>query len=70
MELHSAPPLTEDEQVAVQAALARAGVHIDGRPESYRSSWRRAAVREAVDAQPTLARYARSPRSTRGATRA
>jgi hypothetical protein len=67
-----APPLPEAERNALSHALERAGVRLDGLPEAYASPWRRAAAREAVDNQPARAqsRYAPSPRSTRGATRA
>lgn len=68
------PALTEPELAAVRVALGRAGVRLDTLPESYRSAWKRSAVSEAVatDVVPVqvVARYARSPRSTRGATRA
>ncbi len=50
-------------------ALTKVGVRVGAAPSSYVSSWRRAAAREGVDNEP-VARYARSPRSTRGATRA
>jgi len=45
-------------------------VRLDGSPDAYAGEWRRVATREGVDNEPELARYARSPRSTRGATRA
>ena len=53
----------------MRQALERAGVRLDGQPEAYRSAWRRAALREGTDDEP-VPRYAPSPRSTRGATRA
>jgi hypothetical protein len=67
-----APPLTEAGRRALGHALERAGVRLDGLPAIYTSPWRRTAAREAVDNQPPRpsARYAPSPRSTRGATRA
>lgn len=69
MDFEVVPPLREPEQQAVRQALERAGVRLDGQPEAYRSAWRRAALREGTDAEP-VPRYAPSPRSTRGATRA
>lgn len=51
-------------------ALARAALRLDGPSEAYASPWRRRAALEAVDNEPEPTRYARSPRSTRGATRA
>ena len=62
------PPLGEAELRALSYALERVGVRSDGQPEAYRSAWRRAALREATANEPR--RYAPSPRSTRGATRA
>jgi hypothetical protein len=72
MRLDSDPPLHDDELVALARALARAGLPLDGAPAAYRSRWKRTAGEEAVDdAPPDLEdRYAPSPRSTRGATRA
>jgi hypothetical protein len=66
------PALPEPELTAIRRVLSRAGVQLDGQPESYLSAWRRASAREAVDNEPARVRvsYARSPRSTRGATRA
>jgi hypothetical protein len=55
--------------VALRAALRQAGIALDERPAAYASAWRRAAAREAV-ASDRAEPYARSPRSTRGATRA
>ncbi len=69
MGIEVAPPLGEAELRALSYALERAGVRLDGRPEAYRSAWRRTALREATDNEP-VPRYALSPRSTRGATRA
>ena len=69
MGIEVAPPLREAELRALSYALERAGVRSDGQPESYRSAWRRTALREATDNEP-VPRYAPSPRSTRGATRA
>lgn len=64
------PPIREAEQRAVTHVLRRAGIRLDGLPELYRSAWRRTAAHEAVDNEPAPIRYALSPRSTRGATRA
>ena len=65
------PPLGPAEQQVVTIGLARAGMRLDGVHVAYASAWRRAAAREAVDSTPPApARYAPSPRSTRGATRA
>jgi hypothetical protein len=69
MTLEVVPPLSEDEDAALRRGLATLGGRLDGRPESYRSAWRRTALREATDNEP-VPRYALSPRSTRGATRA
>jgi hypothetical protein len=70
MAVEITPPLSEAGRRAVGHALEREGVRLDGPPEPYTSPWRRIAAREAVDNQPGPARYAPSPRSTRGATRA
>lgn len=70
MRLDAIPPLADSELAAIRVALARADVRLDGRPPVYTSKWRQVAVREAVDHEPELVRYARSPRSTPGATRA
>ena len=51
-------------------ALGRAGIRLEPEAVAYRSAWWRAAAREAVDNAPEPVRYALSPRSTRGATRA
>jgi hypothetical protein len=70
--LEIVPEPAEQELTAIRHALSRAGVRLDGQPESYLSGWRRASAREGVDNEPAPVRtgYARSPRSTRGATRA
>ena len=70
MTLEISPPLPDEERKALSRALVRAGVHLDGRPEAYASAWWRTAAQEAVDDVPAPMRYAPSPRSTRGATRA
>jgi len=62
------PAVTGTERDALLAALERAYVRPSGtRP--YESTWRLAGLREADDDDED-ARYAFSPRSTRGATRA
>lgn len=64
------PVPSEPDLAAIRRALARAGIRPDGQSEAYSSEWRLAAAREATDNQPAAARFAPSPRSTRGATRA
>lgn len=70
MALDVVPQPSEEERAVLARALGAAGIGDDATPEAYRGSWWRTAVREAVDRQQPLRRYARSPRSTRGATRA
>lgn len=71
MALEVTPELGHAEREALRAALDRAGVSLESRPSrGYESAWRRAALREGVEDEPVAQRYARSPRSTRGATRA
>jgi hypothetical protein len=70
MELQITPHLGNAERDALRAALEKAGVSPEPRPRGYESPWRHAASREAVENQPVGQRYARSPRSTRGATSA
>ena len=70
MELETTPELTERELAVVQRALATVQAELVMTPAGYSSAWKRAAAREAIDRQPAVVRYARSPRSTRGATRA
>ena len=69
MTLEVVPPVSEDEHAALRRGLATLGVRLDGQPEAYRSAWRRTALRESTLNEP-IPRYAFSPRSTRGATRA
>ena len=69
MGLEVVPPVPEGGKAALGRALTRLGVLLDGQPEPYRSAWRRTALSEATDNEP-VPRYALSPRSTRGATRA
>ena len=70
MRVEAIPPLADSELAAIRVALARADVGLDEQPRVYASKWRKAAVREAADNEPETVRYARSPRSTPGATRA
>jgi hypothetical protein len=66
-EIRVEPPLGEHEELALRLALGGAAV-----PLLARGAWSSAAAREAVENDPADAdpRYALSPRSTRGATRA
>jgi hypothetical protein len=58
-----------DALAAVDAALALAPLELETVHLGYSSRWRLAALVEAVDREPGAeARYAPSPRSTRGAT--
>jgi hypothetical protein len=73
VDIEVVPPLGETEQQAVRHALVRAGIRLDALALPYLSAWRRAAALESVDNEPDASRsgrYAPSPRSTRGATRA
>ena len=68
MDIDATPAVTGTERDALVAALERTDVHPSGtRP--YESAWRLAGLREAADCDED-ARYAFSPRRTRGATRA
>jgi hypothetical protein len=64
-EIRVEPPLGEHEELALQLALGAI-------PLRAREAWSSAAAREAVENDPADVdpRYALSPRSTRGATRA
>ena len=70
MGLEITPPVGDAEREALRQALTQAGVPLEARPLGYESAWRHAAAREAVENEPDPGRYARSPRSTRGATSA
>jgi hypothetical protein len=79
VKLRGTPPLTDVEEALIAAALARAGIRLDGEPDSYGSRWRRTGVEEALDETPREGTfdyeafwrvYTASPRSTLGATRA
>jgi hypothetical protein len=67
VDLEADPPLGEPGQRALIDALERAGAPVDGTPPAYGSAWRAAGLREAADVDEPED-YARSPRSTRGAT--
>ena len=69
MEIDVTPPPGESEHGALVLALERAD--LGGRPdEPYGQAWRLAALHEAALGDEADVRYAFSPRSTRGATRA
>jgi len=71
MRLEVVPPVSPEELVALEQALARAEIEIHATPGRSLTRWSRTAALEAVDARvATRARYARSPLSTPGATRA
>jgi hypothetical protein len=70
MRLEVDPPVSSAERAAVVLALVRAGVPLQESPAGYLSRWWWTAAREAVENEPARVRYALSPRSTRGATRA
>jgi hypothetical protein len=69
MQLEIVPPLDERTLAAIHATLSREGLVAGASSAAACSAWARAAIRDAVDNQPAAA-YARSPLSTRGATRA
>ena len=68
MNIDATPAVTGTERNALLAALERTDVRPPG-TRSYESTWRLAGLREAADDDED-ARYAFSPRRTRGATRA
>ncbi len=69
MRLEVLPPVSPEELVALEQALARAEIY--ARAGRLLTPWSRTAAMEAVDARvATRARYARSPLRTPGATRA
>ena len=71
MRLEVVPPVSPAELVALEQALVRAELEIYAKPDRTLTRWSRTAALEAVDARvSTPARYARSPLSTPGATRA
>ncbi|GIU94415.1 MAG: hypothetical protein KatS3mg012_0872 [Gaiellaceae bacterium] len=65
--LELSPDAGEGVLDALRFALERAGFDLDGSPAAYRSAWTSAGRIEATE---PLEVYARSPRSTPGATRA
>ena len=70
LEIEATPALSEPELEAVRLALVRLGVELSTTPPIGGSGWQMTAAREALDNRPPRPHYARSPRSTRGATRA
>jgi hypothetical protein len=64
------PEVSDPERTAMLQALTRAGIDLGGKPAAHSSRWLRTGLREAVGALPAPPAHARSPRSTRGATRA
>ena len=70
MGLTATPPLDASEREAVIRAVLNGAGEVHARPPAYRSGWGRAGRVEATEAWPSEERYALSPRSTRGATRA
>lgn len=68
MNIDVTPAVTGTERNALLVALERTDVRPFG-ARRYESTWRLAGLREAADDDED-ARYAFSPRSTRGATRA
>ncbi len=71
MRLEVVPPLSPAELVALERALGRAEIGLEAKAKRSVTRWRRASAAEAVDSGVAmLCDYARSPRSTPGATRA
>lgn len=64
------PPVSDAELVVLRRALASSGLRLDVTPPAFSSAWLKSALREGVESSPSARRYALSPRSTRGATRA
>ena len=69
MNVEITPAIEEAQRAALLAALERAAVRAD-EDDPYRRPWRTAGLREAAEGDEADVRYAFSPRSTRGATRA
>ncbi len=66
-----APPLSPTELAVLERALEQAGIGFGRELKRPVSRWRRVSAAEAVDGGvATPVGYARSPRSTPGATRA
>jgi hypothetical protein len=71
MRLEVDPPVSDDQLAVLHRALASSGLRLDGTPPAFSSAWLKSAFREGVESAFSPARrYALSPRSTRGATRA
>jgi len=70
VELEVVPPLSPAEKAVLAEAVRRAASELDGEHDPYATAWRRAGLAEAADGDGEQEGYARSPRSTRGATRA
>jgi hypothetical protein len=66
------PALTGEDLAALEGVLARIGLSADDPSAAEESRWAHTARHEAVDSADASEdeRYALSPRSTRGATRA
>jgi hypothetical protein len=69
VEVDATPAVTGNERDALLVVLERADLR-PPRTWSYESTWRLAGLREAAADDDEDARYAFSPRKTRGATRA
>lgn len=69
MQLSTTPHLSPAELAAIERLLANVDPASELKPESARTRWSEAAAHEAVDCDVPSG-YARSPRSTPGATRA
>ena len=72
MRLQVTPSMSRVELAALERALEEAGAGLDIGPGRPVTAWARLAASEGVDSgvEACAARYARSPRSTPGATRA
>jgi hypothetical protein len=70
VELETTPALSEPESTVLRRAIESVQAGFVTSHPGYESAWRKTATREAADRLPAVARYAPSPRSTRGATRA
>ena len=72
MRLQVTPSMCSAELAALERALEEAGAGREVRASRLTTAWARLAAAEAVDpgVEAPSARYARSPRSTPGATRA
>lgn len=69
MDVEATPAVAGTEHRVLVVALERTDAGPSG-TQPYASTWRRAGLREAVEDDDGDVRYAFSPRSTRGATRA